>query len=69
MKTKFNLLLIPIIFIIFSSNCGKNNDQKVYKKIDTIEASSDNKKNNIGKYSERSDDTNPLKKHSGLYIY
>ena len=47
MKTKFNLLLIPLIFIIFSSNCGKNNNQKVYKKFDTIEASSDNKQNNI----------------------
>ena len=47
MKTKFNLFLIPIIFIIFSSNCGKNNDQKVYKKIDAIEVSTNNKQSNI----------------------
>ncbi len=42
MKIKFSLFLAPIFLLLFSLNCGKKNDQKVYKQFDTIESSSNN---------------------------
>ena len=42
MKIKFSLFFAPIFLLLFSLNCGKKNDQKVYKQFDTIESSSNN---------------------------
>ena len=42
MKIKFSLFFAPILLLLFSLNCGKKNDQKVYKQFDTIESSSNN---------------------------
>ena len=42
MKIKFSLFFAPIFLLLFSLNCGKKNNQKVYKQFDTIESSSNN---------------------------
>ena len=44
LNAKHNFKYATIIFIIFSTNCGKDNNQKIYKKFDAIESSTDNKK-------------------------
>ena len=42
MKIKFSLFFALIFLLFFSLNCGKKNNQKVYKQFDTIESSSNN---------------------------